>query len=76
VKVQTKEDAEKKYVAAHEAYRRYLDQQAKAKFGEYTKAARAVNRSRAHLWDCIEGKRGLDSVRRLAIKIDSTEISA
>ena len=72
MKVQTKEDAEKKYIAASEAWRRYLDQQAKAKFGEYTKAARAVDRSRAHLWDCIEGKRGLDSVRRLAIKIDET----
>lgn len=73
VKKQTLEACEQKYVAAHEAYRRYLDERAKEKFGEYTKAARAVKRSRAHLFDCIQGKRGLDSVRRMVAKIEAAD---
>lgn len=73
VKKQTLEACEQKYVAAHEAYRRYLDARAKEKFGEYTKAARAVKRSRAHLFDCIQGKRGLDSVRRMVAKIEAAD---
>ena len=43
------------------------------KFGEYTKAARAVKRSRAYLFDCIQGKRGLDSVRRMVAKIEAAD---
>ena len=74
VKKRTLEACEQKYVAAHEAYRRYLDARAKEKFGEYTKAARAVKRSRAHLFDCIDGKRGLDSVRRMVAKIEAAEV--
>lgn len=67
------ETCEKKYIAAHDAYRAYLDKRAREKFGEYTKAARAVGRSRAHLWDCISGKRGIDSVRRMVDKIEKAE---
>ena len=74
VKKRTLEACEQKYVAAHEAYRRYLDARAKENFGEYTKAARAVKRSRAHLFDCIRGKRGLDSVRRMVSKIEAADV--
>lgn len=74
VKKTTQEACEKKYVAADEAYRVYLNQRALEKFGEYTKAAKAVKRSRAHLHDCIAGKRGLDSVRRLVGKIEAAEV--
>jgi len=63
-------DCEKKYEVADSSYRRYLDRLAKSKFGEYRLAAKAVKRSRAHLYDCIEGKRGLDSVRRLVGKLE------
>lgn len=68
---QTLEACEKKYVAAHEAFRQYLDQRAREKFGSYVAAAKAVKRSRAHLHDCIEGRRGLDAVRRLVGKIEA-----
>ena len=74
VKKRTLDACEQKYVAAHEAYRRYLDERVKEKFGEYTKAARAVKRSRAHLFDCIQGKRGLDSVRRMVSKIEAADV--
>lgn len=67
----TLDECEKKYEAAHVAYRKYLDQRVKEKFIEYTRGAKAVKRSRAHLWDCIEGRRGLDSVRRLVGKIEA-----
>ena len=66
-------ECEKKYKAADVAYREYLDQRARDKFNEYRLAAKAVKRSRAHLFDCIAGKRGLDSVRRLVSKIEAAE---
>lgn len=67
----TLETCEKKYQAASEAYRLYLDRRAREKFGGVTRAAKAVKRSRAHLHDCIAGKRGLDSVRRLVEKVEA-----
>ena len=74
MKALTLAECEKKYAVAAVAFRAYLKKRAKDKFGEYTKAARAVNRSRAHLFDCIEGKRGLDSVRRLVGKIEAAAV--
>lgn len=71
MKTLTLEACEKKYQAASEAYRLYLDRRAREKFGEITQAAKAVKRSRAHVHDCITGKRGLDSVRRLVVKLES-----
>lgn len=71
MKRQTLEGCEKKYTDAAEAYRQYLDQIAREKFGQYTKAAKAIKRSRAHLHDCVAGKRGLDSVRRAVHKIEA-----
>lgn len=73
MKAPTLEACEKKYKAASEAYRLYLDSRAREKFGEMTQAAKAVKRSRAHLHDCIAGKRGLDSVRRLVEKVEAAE---
>lgn len=73
MKKPTLDDCEKKYKAANEAYRLYLDRRAREKFGEMTQAAKAVKRSRAHLHDCIAGKRGLDSVRRLVEKLEAAE---
>ena len=75
MKAPTLEACEKKYKAASEAYRLYLDSRAREKFGEMTQAAKAVKRSRAHLHDCIAGKRGLDSVRRLVEKVEAAETS-
>ena len=74
MKRQTIEACEKKYAAADTAYRQFLGQRVQEKFGGPTKAARAVNRSRAHLFDCIQGKRGLDSVRRMVAKIEAAEV--
>ena len=73
MKTPTLEACEKKYQAASEAYRLYLDRRAREKFGEVTKAAQAVKRSRAHVHDCIAGKRGLDSVRRRVGKLEAAE---
>jgi hypothetical protein len=73
VKRLTRDDCEKKYEAAAVAYRRYLDQSAKDKFGTYTQAAKELKRSRAHLNDCISGKRGVDSVRRLSEKLEALQ---
>lgn len=67
----TREQCAQKYEAANVLYRKYLDRLALAKFGQYSKAAKAVQRSRAHLNDCINGKRGLDSVKRLVDKMES-----
>lgn len=67
----TRDECEKKFIAADVACRRYLDQIAREKFGTYTQAAKAGKRSRAHLHDCIAGKRGLDSVRRMSAKLDA-----
>ena len=67
----TRDECEKKFIAADVACRRYLDQIAKEKFGTYTQAAKAGKRSRAHLNDCISGKRGLDSVRRMVKKLEN-----
>jgi len=71
VKAPTLEQCEKKYVAAHEAFRQYLDQRTREKFLSYTAAAKAIKRSKAHLHDCVAGKRGLDSVRRAVLKIEA-----
>lgn len=59
-------ECEEAYQAARILYRRYLAETGKAKFGTLNKAATAVMRSRAHLFDCIEGRRKLDSVRSIA----------
>ena len=67
----TLDECEKRYASADVLYRQYLDQLAKDKFKKYSKAAKAVKRSRAHLNDCINGKRGLDSVRRLVDKMEN-----
>lgn len=74
MKTPTLETCEKKYVAASEACRLYLDRRAREKFGELTQAAKAVKRSRAHFHDCINGKRGLDSVRRLIEKVEAAKV--
>lgn len=75
MKTPTLEACEKKYQSASEAYRLYLDRRAREKFGELTQAAKAVKRSRAHFHDCINGKRGLDSVRRLISKVEAVEVA-
>lgn len=69
--MRTLEQCEKKYTDAAKAYQEYLDHRAREKFGSYVAAAKAVKRSRAHLHDCIEGRRGLDAVRRLVGKIEA-----
>lgn len=69
----TFEDCEKKYAIADKTFRRYLDQTIKIKFGEYRLAAKAIQRSRAHVNDCLTGKRGIDSVRRLVLKIETVK---
>ena len=74
MKKTTLDACEKQYSAADTLYRRYLSQRVKEKFGELTIAAKAVNRSRAHLYDCIEGRRGLDSVRRLVSKLEAANV--
>lgn len=74
MKKQTLEACEKKYVAAHEAFRQYLDQRAREKFSSYTVAAKAIKRSKAHLHDCVGGKRGLDSVRRAVLKVEAAPV--
>lgn len=71
----TRAECEKKYKAADAAFREYLSQRAKDKFGEFRLAAKAVKRSRAHLFDCIAGKRGIDSVRRLVDKIEAADVA-
>lgn len=65
-------ECEKKFTAANVAYCNFVDQTAKEKFGSYTAAAKALKRSRAHVQDCIAGRRGLDSARRLAQKMETT----
>ena len=52
-------------------YRKYLEETCKNKFGTLNKAAKIVMRSRAHLFDCLEGRRKLDSVRSLAWTLSS-----
>lgn len=71
VKKPTLAECEKRYTTANILYQQYLDNLVKSKFGKYTTAAKAVKRSRAHLNDCIAGRRGLDSVRRLVDKMEN-----
>lgn len=66
VKKVTFAECEKMYKTTKTMYCQYLEQTGKAKFGTLAKAATAVMRSRGHLFDCIEGRRKLDSVRSLA----------
>lgn len=74
MKKETLESCEKKYVAADVAFRQYLDQRAREKFNNYTAAAKAIKRSKAHIYDCVRGKRGLDSVRRAVLKVEAAEV--
>jgi len=73
MKTPTLAQCEEKYKAAEKAYCAYLDRTIKAKFGEYRLAAKVVKRSRAHVFDCLHGRRGIDSLRRLTHKIEAAE---
>lgn len=45
----------------------YLEQVTQRKFGSYQKAASAVRKTRAQVYNCMAGRTGLDSVRRMAL---------
>lgn len=54
-------------------YRKYLDKLIMEKFGGYSSASASIRRSRAHLYDCVSGKRNLDTVRRIVSKLEQTK---
>ena len=59
-------ECEALYAQTLKAYQNYLERTAIEKFGTLRKAAVGVQRSRMHLFECLEGRRKLDTVRSLA----------
>lgn len=60
------------YKLTQEAFGKYLESIAEVKFGGIRKAAGVAGRSREHYFNCVKGRAGLDSARRLALKLSAS----
>ncbi len=74
----TIKECDEAYKAARELYMKFIRQKVETEMGGPVKAARRIMRSRAHLDDCMNGRRRIDTIRTLAWAVanETTEPSA
>lgn len=70
-------DCDAAYKETMKTFCAYIEQQVQRKFGTYQKAASAIQKTRAQVYNCMTGRAGLDSVRRMALALAaaSAEVS-
>ena len=67
-------ECDEAYKRALEMYTLFIRQKVESQLGGQVKAARRIMRSRAHLDDCMKGRRKIDTIRSLAWVVASEAV--